>query len=205
MSNPFDLGSSPGSFQRDALEDDDGLLTATSSSVSAILAGPAGGPGVTVSLVGAEVTFAAALRRILPRTVMFTTTVHAASWKTGAGNPIVVVGTYGGKLQTENLLLTLTNGGDIIRGVLPYDDPTQCTFAIPGQNDALAQFKIGVSALVAPKGKSFRGFRVFVDGDVYYADQNGTIEIVSSLAGVREDILADSIDRRTTGKIAVYL
>lgn len=157
--DPMAIFNSPSPYTRATLDETNALLTSTATSITAQVAGPSGGAGVTVNFNGAEVTRSAAGKRILPRTVTVTTAVHAASYKTGAGNALVVTGTYGGSSVTENLLLTLTNGGETIRGTLLYDDPTQITIAIPGQNDALGSWTFGEGSIGTPPGGALRGIK----------------------------------------------
>lgn len=176
---PTDLFPSPASFSRAVVDDPTGLLAATATSVSAQIAGPTGGVGVTQNYAGQEVTKKTAGKRILPRSLTVTTGAHAGTYKVGAGNPLVVTGTYGGLLQTENILLVATGGGEIIRGALLYDDPTLCTVSIPGQNDALGTIAVGVADIGAPPEGAIRGVKAMTAGSLVVQGQDGKFDTLT--------------------------
>lgn len=92
-----------------------------------------------------------------PRTVTVTTTANPGSYKTGAGNPIVVTGLRGGAVVTENLLLTNAGGGETIRGTQLFDTVT--SIAVPGQNDAGGHFQFGYGDVGCQKGSSFAAIK----------------------------------------------
>ena len=79
-----------------------------------------------------------------PRNVSVTTAVHAATYKVGAPNAIVVSGIdYYTKLPvSEALILVAAGGGETISGVVLFD-AASISIAVPAQNDALGAFEFG--------------------------------------------------------------
>ena len=91
----------------------------------------------------------------VPSNVSVTTATHAATYKTGAGNPIVVTGTeyYTKQTVTEAFVLTAAGGGETISGVVLFD-AAALTIDVPKQNDALGHFQFGTGAEVPAAQKS---------------------------------------------------
>jgi hypothetical protein len=185
--DPQDLQSSPKPFTRATIDDKTGLLGSTTSSTSAAKFGPSGGAGVTNAYAGAEVTKKTAGNRITSRSLTVTTASHAGSYKIGAGNPLTLTGTTKGVAGvTETLLLTAVNGNETIRGATLWDDPTLVTVDVPGQNDALGAFSVGVGDIGGPLGASIRGFKVHADGSVVTKGQDGFIDTAVMVANAVE-------------------
>lgn len=178
---PQDLQSSPKPYTRATLDDKTGLLGATNTAITAAVFGPSGGVGVTSAFAGAEVTANAAGKRIFPRTLTITTAVHASTYKTGAPNALVATGLVTDALGvtatvSENFLLTLTNGGETIRGSILWDDPTQVSVAVPAQNDALGSWTVGVGDIGCPRGGTLRGIKAHAAGTILLKGQDGFID-----------------------------
>lgn len=212
---PQDLFASPKPYTRTTFDDKVALLGSTATSTGAVLLGPSGGPGVTTAFAGSEVTAKTNGKRILPRTITLTTSTHAGSYKTGAGNPWTVSGTVNGVPTTEPLLLTQANGNETIRGVQLWDDPTQVTIANAGQNDALGAVTVGLGDIGAPKNRdgsgSLRGFKPHATGSVVVMGDDGKYDTqVIVNAGLAEPVNAARIcvtgggDTTTTMGITVY-
>jgi hypothetical protein len=204
--DPQDLYASPKPYTRTTIDDKTGLLTtpATSPDTTPLLLGPSGGVGVTNAFDGAEVTAGASGKRVFPRTVTVTTAAHAASYKTGAGFPLVVTGTINGVAgQTESLLLTQTNGNETVRGTKFWDDPTAVTISVPVQNDALGAFTAGVGDIGGPSAKALRGFKAHASGTVRVKGQDGKIDDAVMAAGAVEPTGFSSIVAVGTSAIGI--
>lgn len=172
------LYGSPLPYTRALVDDVAALLAAAASVVTPQVLAPAGSPGVTQPFAGAEVTRKAAGRRILPRTITITTTAGVGAFKIGAGNPLVVTGTVGGVTTVENILLTIVNGGEIVRGLVLFDDPTLVSIAVPAQNNALGTLGVGIGDIGAPFGGVIRGIKAMAAGNVVVKGQDGKFDTV---------------------------
>lgn len=213
--NPQDIYGSPSPFVRNPLDDTDGLIVDRAASASALVAGISGGPGVTLAFNGFESTARTAGRRTLPRSIVVKTTASGGSgtFKTGAGNKWVATGTYQGLPVTDDFILTLTDGGETLRGanVQLFDDPMLVTIAIPGQNNTTAHYEIGVGDVGAPKDQVIRGFKMTTAGGVLVKGQDGKLEKVPVGALAVETVLADRIVAASGGlvtdanELTVYL
>lgn len=190
-----DLFSSPAPYTRAAVRDDDALLTATAAPTSAAVVAKTGTPGVTIAYNGAEDT---AVRtngnRPMPRTLMVTTGVNAGTWKVGAGNKWTATGTYNGAVQTEDFVLVTVNGGDVLIGTKPFDDPDgSVIWNIPGQNNAGATFKLGCDRIVAPNNGVFRGVKGLADGTIVVLGPDDLFDVLNVKAGIPESVFAKAI------------
>jgi hypothetical protein len=141
-----------------------------------------------------------------PKTISVTTSVHAASYKTGALFPIVVTGTdKDANVISESLLLTQTNGGETISGDLGF--ATVTNIHVPAQNDALGAFTFGVRDIVYPF-RSVRGGGAATTTVKVGYEGGHTDKLVMAYAGQLEPVLPQRIydDGNTTSwPVTVYV
>lgn len=190
---PQDLFGSPGTFTRGTVDDLSGLLTATASSTSATVYGPG-----NTAYNATEATLKAAGYRVAPRTLTISTAAHAGSYKTGAGNKLTATGTVAGVTTSEDILLTAANGGETIRGAVAFDDPTLCVVSIPGQNDALGSFRIGVGDICAV-GSCFRSVKGHSAGVIVFQGDDGAIDSLPVAAHAIEPVCVRRVKAAAVG------
>jgi len=141
-----------------------------------------------------------------PRSISVTTSAQASQYATGAGNPIRITGTFKGASQSEDLLLTLANGGETIRGSKLFDTVTQID--VPAQLGTSGAMQFGTEDIGAPEGKHFGGVRGYGTGNlkVRYNEDPNTDDTLPFTADRLETILASRIIANGTSVgVTVYV
>jgi len=152
-----------------------GSLAAVTNSIVTSLATTAS----PVVLSGAGLTGANAGTLVVPQNVTVTTAVHASSYVL---TPIVVTGTdVNGSVMTENLSLTLVNGGETISGSKAFYTIT--SISLPAQVDTLGSWTFGTKNYYP--GALVLEIRVKTAGTLHVAYNGGFTDTVTALAGDR--------------------
>lgn len=136
------------------------------------------------------------------RTVSVTTGASVGTYRIGAGEAIVVTGTYAGKTVTESLALTATGGGETIRGSQPFDTVT--SIFVPDQVNGSGTFQFGVQDVCGPKGRPFRAIKVHIDGTPTLTFQDGVTDALPMQAHVVESVLVYKVPRDIAVAFTVY-
>jgi len=197
-----------------------GTTTPTAVADPVAVKSSAATPVVPSVYAGAALNGAAVVAGALtaPHNVTVTTAVHAATYKTGAPNALVVTGTeYFTHLPvSEALVLTAAGGGETISGIVLFDAAT-ISIAVPAQNDALGAFSFGTGTAVAGTQHVIDTAAETVLGTTADAkvdtDAVGTISskargMVSRLLSLDTNLgaIADAkVDTDTTGSISAKL
>jgi hypothetical protein len=138
-----------------------GILTTTSTSTSTV---------THTVFNGAQVSSG---RLDLPRTVTITLSNTAGAFTT---DPIVITGTRGGSIVTEELTPATVDGNETLRGTQIFDTVT--SVALPEQGSGAGSYTIGVQDICAPENGEFCGVELHATGTMNIGFGGGNTDAI---------------------------
>lgn len=134
----------------------------------------------------------------------FTVKTRANAGAYVTANPIVVTGLdWQGKIISESVSLTQTNGGETVQGTKAFARFT--SIAVPAQNDTSGSFEFGVGDILLDMPA--RELRAGAIGDIKVGYQDGGTDVLPSIAAERHTVLAFRVysTGTTALPVTVYL
>jgi hypothetical protein len=139
------------SYAASALVDADGIKTSFGSTAAVKTIVPADFNGAILGADASVLDF--------PRTITISRSSAANQYSV---DPIVITGIRGGATVTESLTPENDDGNDTLRGTQAFDVLT--SIVIPADASTGGAYTIGVQDICAPKGQSFGGCNLVLDG-----------------------------------------